>query len=142
MFKRDAFADIFAMITFGIVVGMSVELMAGLTFTQSLKSRLISIPVNTIIARPYGIYRDWLMAKSTFLGQGFLQASLTDVFAFVSFQIPVYSTILFLTGASTEQVVSASIGQISVMLIMGRPYGLWMQRCRTWFNKPVMPTAA
>ena len=41
-FKREAIADTFALITFGLVVGMFVELfIAGLTLDQSLQSRLM-----------------------------------------------------------------------------------------------------
>ena len=62
--KRETIADTFALISFGLVVGMSVELfVAGLSIEQSLHSRLLSIPVNLLIARPYGIYRDWIMAQ-------------------------------------------------------------------------------
>ena len=56
--KRETLADTFALISFGLVIGMLVEiLVAGLTIEQSLQSRLMSIPVNMLIARPYGIYR-------------------------------------------------------------------------------------
>ena len=66
--KRETLADTFALITFGLVVGMAVEiLVAGLTIDQSLQSRLLSVPVNMIIARPYGVYRDWMMGYSRFI---------------------------------------------------------------------------
>ncbi len=71
VFNRDMLADTFAMITFGIVVGMSVELLAGLSFEQSLQSRLLSIPVNLLTARAYGLYRDWLIRRGSFIGNGF-----------------------------------------------------------------------
>ncbi|QLJ33917.1 L-alanine exporter AlaE, partial [Serratia marcescens] len=38
---------------------MAIEvLISGMSFQQSLSSRLLSIPVNILIAWPYGRYRD------------------------------------------------------------------------------------
>ena len=56
---RHAAADTFAMVVYCFVVGMIIEIfISGMTFEQSLSSRLVSIPVNILIAWPYGIYRD------------------------------------------------------------------------------------
>lgn len=135
MFKREAFADTFALITFGIIVGMSVELfIAGLTLEQSMHSRLLSIPVNMIIARPYGIYRDWILAHNIPALDSFLGSTLLDVLAFMTFQMPVYAFLVGTSGASLESVVAACMGQLGAMLVMGRPYGLWMQLCRQRFS--------
>ena len=134
MFNRDMLADTFAMITWGIVVGMSVELLAGLSFEQSLQSRLFSIPVNLLTARAYGLYRDWLIRRGQVIGTGFFQLALLDVLAFISFQIPLYATMVFFTGASVDQVIAACTGQVGAMIIMGRPYGIYLQLCRNWFK--------
>ena len=139
MFNRDMLADTFAMITWGIVVGMSVELLAGLSFEQSLQSRLFSIPVNLLTARAYGLYRDGLIRRGHFIGTGFCQMALLDVLAFISFQIPLYSTMVFFTGASAEQVIAAATGQVGAMIIMGRPYGIYLQPCRNWFKPATVP---
>lgn len=141
IFNRDMLADTFAMITFGIVVGMSVELLAGLSFEQSLQSRLMSIPVNLLTARAYGLYRDWLIRRGSFMGNGFIQMTLLDALAFLSFQIPLYASLVLSTGASIEQLLIACAGQVGAMLIMGRPYGIYMQFCRNWF-RPAGLTAA
>ena len=103
--NRDMLADTFAMITFGIVVGMSVELLAGLTFEQSLQSRLMSIPVNLLTARAYGLYRDWLIRRGSFMGNGFIQLTLLDALAYLTFQIPLYASLVLSTGASMEQLL-------------------------------------
>ncbi|OED42918.1 hypothetical protein ACH42_11350 [Endozoicomonas sp. (ex Bugula neritina AB1)] len=134
-FKREAIADTFALITFGLVVGMFVELfVAGLTLEQSIQSRLMSIPVNLLIARPYGIYRDWVIDWNVPGKKNFLGSTLLDIIAFISFQIPVYAVLVGTTGAGIDQVMTACIGQIGAMVVMGRPFGLWMQMCRHWFN--------
>ncbi len=135
MFKREAFADTFALISFGIVVGMSVELfIAGLTLEQSMHSRLLSIPVNMVIARPYGIYRDWIMAFKIPGRDNFLGSSLLDALAFITFQMPVYALLVASSGAGFDSVLAACVGQLGAMLVMGRPFGLWMQLCRQWFS--------
>lgn len=141
MFNRDMLADTFAMITFAIVVGMGVELLAGLTFEQSLQSRLMSIPVNLLTARAYGLYRDWLIRRGSFMGSGFVQMTILDALAFLSFQIPLYASLVLSTGASIQQLLIACAGQVGAMLIMGRPYGIYMQFCRDWFRlAPVSAT--
>ncbi|MGI2025903.1 L-alanine exporter AlaE [Endozoicomonas acroporae] len=139
VFNRDMLADTFAMITFGIVVGMSVELLAGLSFEQSLQSRLMSVPVNLLTARAYGLYRDWLIRRGRFIGNGFMQMTLLDALAFLSFQIPLYALLLLSTGVNLEQLLVACAGQIGAMLIMGRPYGIYLQLCRNWFKPVTIP---
>jgi hypothetical protein len=56
---RHAVADTFAMVVYCSVVNMLIEIfLSGMSFEQSLSSRLVAIPVNIIIAWPYGLYRD------------------------------------------------------------------------------------
>ncbi len=133
LLKKEALADIFALITFGIVVGMAVELMAGLSVEQSMRSRLFSIPMNFLIARPYGLYRDWVLSRvKGEKGNSFLIKSLLDAIAYTSFQIPVYASLVTMTGAAVPQILQACIGQIAAMLLMGGPYGMYLQWCRNW----------
>ena len=140
--KRESIADIFALISFGLVVGMSVEiLVAGLSLDQSMQSRLLSIPVNMLIARPYGMFRDWLMVVGGAEKGGFIRATLLDIAAFISFQIPVYALLVASTGASVDQVMAACMGQIGALVLMARPYGIWMQVCRNWFVGGRLSTA-
>ncbi|MGI9280606.1 MAG: L-alanine exporter AlaE [Endozoicomonas sp.] len=140
--KRETLADTFALISFGLVVGMLVEiLVAGLTIEQSLQSRLMSIPVNMLIARPYGIYRDWMMCYSRLFGSRRVGNTVLDIFAFISFQIPVYAALIAITGATMEQVITASLGQIGALMLMARPYGVYMQLCRNWFVSGSMRAA-
>ena len=127
--NRNMLADTFAMITFGIAVGMSVELLAGLSFEQSLQSRLMSIPVNLLTARAYGLYRDWIISRFRIRshGKGFVQMIFLDALAFITFQIPLYGTMVVSTGVGVEQVVAACAGQMGAILVMGRPYGIYLQ---------------
>ena len=132
--KRETLADTFALITFGLVVGMSVELfIAGLSFEQSLHSRLLSIPANLLIARPYGLFRDWIMTVGGSERGGPVRSAILDIIAFLSFQMPVYALLVGTSGASLEQVITACAGQLGALVLMGRPYGIYMQLCRNWF---------
>lgn len=140
--KREILADTFALISFGLVIGMLVEiLVAGLTIEQSLQSRLLSIPVNMLVARPYGIYRDWVMSYSRLFGSTRVGETALDIVAFVSFQIPVYVALVAATGATIEQIIAACLGQIGALVVMARPYGVYMQLCRNWFVSGDMRTA-
>ncbi|WP_281645952.1 L-alanine exporter AlaE [Parendozoicomonas sp. Alg238-R29] len=131
--KRIIAADIFSLILFGFVVGGSVELLMGLTIPQSLQSRLLSIPVNLVIARPYGVFRDWVLDKGNAEKAGQFHRTLLDILAFIVFQMPVYMAILATTGADIETILASAVGQIGAMVFMARPYGLWMQFCRNRF---------
>ncbi len=135
LFKREAIADVFALITFGLTVGLLVELfVAGLSLEQALQSRLMNIPANLLIARPYGLYRDWIISRNILNKKSFIGAALLDIIAFTSFQIPVYALCVAATGAVVDQIITACLGQIGAMVIMGRPFGLWIQLCRSWFK--------
>ena len=141
--KRETIADTFALISFGLVVGMSVELfVAGLSIEQSLHSRLLSIPVNLLIARPYGLYRDWAMAQSRKMFNSSLMDSVMDIVAFLTFQMPVYAMLVGTSGASLDQVITACMGQLGALILMGRPYGIYMQMCRNWFAERTSLQAA
>ncbi|UYM17010.1 L-alanine exporter AlaE [Endozoicomonas euniceicola] len=141
--KRETIADTFALISFGLVVGMSVELfVAGLSIEQSLHSRLLSIPVNLLIARPYGIYRDWVIALGRKVTNNSLMDSVMDILAFLTSQLPLYAMMVGTSGASLDQVATACMGQVGALILMGRPYGIYMQMCRNWFaERPTVQTA-
>lgn len=130
--KKDMLADTFALITFSLVAGMVIEIwIAGLSLEQSLVSRLLSIPVNLLIARPYGLYRDWVMSRAPFAG-GPLGNTVLDIIAYVSFQLPVYALLVASAGASAEQLILACAMQVGGFVFLARPYGLYLQLCRSW----------
>ena len=140
--KRETIADTFALITFGLVVGMAVEIfIAGLSIDQSIQSRLLSIPTNILIARPYGLFRDWVMKFGGARKGSQLRHAVLDIIAFLGFQMPVYALLVASTGASVDQVITACIGQTGALIVMGRPYGIYMQMCRNWFVNRNLRTA-
>ncbi|HCC10337.1 MAG TPA: L-alanine exporter AlaE [Atlantibacter hermannii] len=132
---RHAAADTFAMVVYCFVVGMIIEIfISGMTFEQSLSSRLVSIPVNILIAWPYGIYRDSFIRQAKRLSTGSWAKNLADVLAYVTFQSPVYAAILLFVGADWPQIVAAVSSNALISMLMGAAYGYFLDYCRRLFR--------
>lgn len=130
--SRSFVADTLALLSFTFVTGMMVEVgIAGFTLIQSLISRLLCIPVNLGTARPYGLYRDAVVsAVDRLIPWPAWRGLCADVLAYISFQLPLYVVILLYAGSSWAEIVTAGISQLAALLVLGRPYGLWLEYCR------------
>ncbi len=134
---RHAAADTFAMVVFCFVSGMIIEIfISNMTFEQSLASRTLSIPVNIAIAWPYGVFRDFVLSQGRRISETGLMKNVSDLFAFVMFQSPVYAAILYTVGASPEQMITAVATNAAVSCGMGVIYGYFLDMCRRWFRVP------
>lgn len=136
---RNALADTFAMVVYCFVTGMAIEIiLSGMTLQQSLSSRLLSIPVNIVIAWPYGLYRDRVVARLSNLSpqRGWLR-NLADLLAYVSFQSPVYAAILLAIGADGAQVATAVASNAVISMVIGVVYGYFLEYCRRLFHVAV-----
>ena len=132
---RHAAADTFAMVVYCFVVGMLIEIfISGMSFEQSLSSRLVSIPVNILIAWPYGIYRDAFMHFARRITPRSWGKTLADVLAYITFQSPVYAAILWSVGADMTQIIAAVSSNIVVSMLMGAAYGYFLDYCRRLFR--------
>ncbi|XTZ39267.1 L-alanine exporter AlaE [Salmonella enterica] len=132
---RHAAADTFAMVVYCSVVNMLIEiLLSGMSFEQSLSSRLVAIPVNIIIAWPYGLYRDAVMRFARRFNPSGWMKNLADVVAYVTFQSPVYVAILWSVGADWHQIVAAVSSNIVISMLMGAVYGYFLDYCRRLFR--------
>lgn len=82
--RRTAFlADTTALILFFTTTGIINErFIAGMTWDQVLHARLLGAALMVPVARPYGIWRDWVMKRAS---QGRLSRLLWDSIALVSF---------------------------------------------------------
>lgn len=119
---RHAVADTFAMVVYCSIVNMMIEIfLSGMSFEQSLSSRLVAIPVNILIAWPYGFYRDAIMRIARRTSPSGWMKNLADVLAYVTFQSPVYVAILLTVGADWHQIVAAVSSNIVVSMMMGAP---------------------
>jgi len=132
---RHAVADTFAMVVYCTIVNMMIEIfLSGMTFQQSLSSRLVGIPVNILIAVPYGVYRDLLMRKAKYFSPAGWVKSVADIVSYVTFQSPVYVAILLFVGADWHQITAAVSSNILVSMVMGAAYGYFLDFCRRLFR--------
>jgi len=132
---RHAMADTFAMVVYCSVVNMLIEIfLSGMTFEQSLSSRLVAIPVNIVIAWPYGFYRDAIMRLARRISPAGWVKNMADVLAYVTFQSPVYVAILLTVGADWHQIAAAVSSNIVISMVMGAAYGYFLDYCRRLFR--------
>ena len=132
---RHAVADTFAMVVYCSVVNMLIEIfLSGMSFEQSLSSRLVAIPVKIIIAWPYGLYRDAVMRFACRISPAGWVKNLADVLAYVTFQSPVYVAILLTVGADWHQIAAAVSSNIVISMLMGAVYGYFLDYCRRLFK--------
>ncbi|MDW6092692.1 MULTISPECIES: L-alanine exporter AlaE [Vibrio] len=134
---RHAAADTFAMVVFCFVTGMGIEVfISGMTLEQSLSSRLLSIPVNIAIAWPYGLFRDFVLRSGRRISPSGWMKNICDLFAYVAFQSPVYVGILWVVGATADQIITAVSTNAVISCGMGVVYGYFLDCCRRWFRVP------
>lgn len=133
--RRTAFiADTAALILFFTTTGIINEcVIAGMTWEQVLHARLLGAALMVPVARPYGIWRDWLMRRA---GPGRVSQLLWDSAALVSFQVPIYALIIAFSGASGSGLVRGTLGAALMMLCLGRPYGAFLNWVRRLFGLP------
>lgn len=133
--RRTAFiADTTALILFFTVTGIINERwIAGMAWDQVLHARLIGAVLMVPVARPYGLWRDWVMQRS---GPSRVSKLMWDSVALVSFQVPIYAAIIAFSGASGSGLVRGTFGATVMMLFLGRPYGAFLNWIRTLFGLP------
>lgn len=133
--RRTAFiADTAALILFFTTTGIINErVIAGMTWEQVLHARLLGAALMVPVARPYGIWRDWLMLRA---GPGRVSQLLWDSAALVSFQVPIYALIIAFSGASGSGLIRGTLGAALIMLCLGRPYGAFLNWVRRLFGLP------
>jgi hypothetical protein len=133
--RRTAFlADTTALILFFTTTGIINErFIAGMTWDQVLHARLLGAVLMIPVARPYGLWRDWLMKRA---GPGRASMLLWDSIALVSFQVLIYAAIIAFSGASGGGLVRGTLGAALMMLLLGRPYGAFLNGVRKVFGLP------
>jgi hypothetical protein len=99
---------------------------------EELITRLIVVPMMIVAVRPYGIHRDWMFAK-TISTVGW-RRRLMDVVAFLTFQLPVYAVTLIVSGESFVQIATLLLTIAVLMVVLSRPFGLYLERVRGWFG--------
>ncbi|WP_064118088.1 L-alanine exporter AlaE [Pseudomonas fluorescens] len=128
------FADTTALILFFTTTGILNErFIAGMTWDQVLHARLLGAALMIPVARPYGLWRDWVM---THAGPGRASRLFWDSLALVSFQVPIYAAIIAFSGASGSGLLRGTLGAAVMMLVLGRPYGAFLNGVRKVFGLP------
>ncbi|MDH2328132.1 L-alanine exporter AlaE [Cereibacter sp. SYSU M97828] len=127
-------ADTLALLVFFTATGIVNErFIVGMTWEEVLRARLIGGVLMIPVGRPYGLWRDWVMRHA---GKSRLSQLLWDSLALVSFQVPIYGAIIFASGASGGGLLRGMIGAAAMMLVLGRPYGAFLNAVRRMFGLP------
>ena len=119
-----------AVIFFTLVATATERLIAGMDWGQVATARAAAVPAMLLTGRPYGMWRDWLLRRLDASRRGPLGHAVLDVAAFMTFQVPVYAAILALAGASPEQTLAALSSATAFMLLLSRPFGLFLDSAR------------
>ena len=128
------FADTLALVLFFTTTGIINErVIAGMTWEQVFHARLLGAVLMVPVARPYGIWRDWVMTRAS---ENRLSTLLWDSVALVTFQVPLYAAIIAFSGASGQGLLRGTLGAALMMLCLGRPYGMFLNGVRRLFGLP------
>lgn len=126
---RNTIVDTLASIVFFTTVASLTELyVAGMEAREVLTTRLIMVPLMIVTGRPYGVYRDWVFAKSA-PAAGWSK-TLMDMLSFLTFQLPVYATTLVVAGASLVQIATLLPSTAVLMALLSRPFGVYLDTVR------------
>ncbi|WP_340119379.1 L-alanine exporter AlaE [Pelagibius sp. 7325] len=128
---RAFIADTVALVLFFTVLGaLNEHYVAGMAWSEVARSRAIGAPLMVLTARPYGVWRDWLMPGLT----PPLPRLATDALSLLIFQVPIYAAILWLGGASGAGILKGAAVFSLMMMVVGRPYGVWLDFVRARFG--------
>lgn len=132
--RRSFMADTLALIIFFTATGIINErFIAGMTWEQVFRARLLGAVLMVPVARPYGLWRDWMMRRAR---ENRFSRLLWDSLALVSFQVPIYAAIIAVSGATGGGLVRGILGAAVMMLVLGRPYGAFLNWVRGLFALP------
>lgn len=132
---RAFVADTTALVVFFTTTGVLNErFVAGMDWNEVLASRSIGAPLMVLTARPYGVWRDAVVSRFA-SGTG-RSLALWDTVALLTFQVPIYVGIIAAGGAEGSELVRGAFGAAVLMLVLGRPYGVWLDWVRERFGLP------
>jgi hypothetical protein len=140
---KEFWVDVFVMNTFSYVVAAPLELIvAGMSWEAHLKVRLMGLLVNSVIGRPYGVWREFIVRRTGMTENSTaINRYWVDTMVFLSFQLPVYVTIMALGGADWNGILKAA-GTASLLAgFLGRPYGIYLDFVRSLVGMKPMTAA-
>ena len=108
------------------------KFVAGMDNKEVLNSRGLAILVNMLIARPYGKFREyWTKICKTDENSSFIRKFVTDTSGSVAFGLPTYFGVLYYSGASLEEILTALPFGVVLTATTGRIYGRFLD----WYSK-------
>lgn len=130
---RSFLADTLALVIFFTVAGaLNERYIAGMDWSEVAVARSIGALLMVVTARPYGIWRDWVFDKlAPRSGRGVF---LTDCLSLLTFQVPIYLAIILAGGAEGYGILKGTLAFAVMMLVLGRPYGLFLEFVRRLFG--------
>lgn len=132
---RRFMADTTALVFFFTLTGVLNErFVAGMDWQEVGTARMIGTPLMILTARPYGLWRDFVMMRLGAATSEDPRCLLYDTLALLSFQVPIYAAIIWMGGASGTGLLWGTAGAAVIMLFCGRPYGLWLETVRRWYG--------
>lgn len=133
--RRRAFiADTLALVLFFTATGIINErFIAGMAWKEIFNARLLGAALMVPVARPYGIWRDRLMQRAS---AARLSRLFWDSAALMTFQVPIYAAIIAISGAKGGGLLSGILGAAIMMLVLGSPYGMFLNWIRGLFGLP------
>lgn len=127
-------ADTTALVLFFTATGIVNErFISGMSWEQVLHARLLGAAMMVPIARPYGLWRDWVMQRASARR---LSRVWWDSVALVSFQVPIYAMIIAVSGATGRGLWLGIVSATLIMLASGRPYGAFLNWVRKQYGLP------
>ncbi|TPP05025.1 L-alanine exporter AlaE [Rhizobium glycinendophyticum] len=131
---RAYIADTTALVVFFTATGVINErFIAGMAWNEVAQARFIGALLMLPVGRPYGLWRDWMMAHAS---ETRVSQLFWDSLALLSFQVPIYAGIIAFSGASGGGLVRGIIGAALMMILLGRPYGAFLNVVRHAFGLP------
>ena len=123
--------DTVATVIFFTIIAASTELfIADMELREVLITRLIMVPMMVLTGRPYGMWRDWFFKVTNPTTQW--SRTIVDSLAFMIFQLPIYVLTLAIAGADVKEIISLIVSTSALMLIVSRPFGIYLERVRAW----------
>lgn len=128
---RGFASDTLALVVFFTITGaLNERCVAGKSWDEALRARLIGAPLMIATARPCGIWRDWAVIRLPG------PRVVSDAIAPTTFQVPIYASIIRAGGDDAAEVLRGCVRFAVLMLLVGRPHGVWLDFLRTRFGLP------
>ena len=122
------------------IVASIEKFVVGMENEEVLKARGLAMGVHGVFLRPYGKFRGWWAKKWDVNSESSsFKKFLVDTTALMLYQIPTYSSVLYLSGASFEEGATALPLGLAVGAGTGRVFGMWLDKWRKiWGKEPTL----